>query len=669
MPTKAGYSGVWQPYTEAIHSDVTIQAAYTVIQHTVTFVADGTTVKTMTVNDGYTLTDSDYPTVPTKAGYSGAWQQYTEAIHADITIQATYTALAQYTVKFVADGVTVKTMTVYEGYVLKTADYPTVPEKAGYSGSWRRRTTAITSDVTIQAVYTVIQHNVKFVVLRRTVKTLTVSDGYILHSGDYPTLPDGYGWTRNTDPIHSDITVTAIEGTSKPLVTFTGNGVTAKIMAVNRGYKLKDSDYPSVPEKKGYLGTWTKYTDAIYEDITITATYKRSEIIKPPIRPTGAVASEDLPEPIEPQDVIKPEDNAETLSNRPNQTLVSTQTVTHEYLTLSGKVARETVKKNGSVTDVMDFVYDESGRPFALIHQTDGVGITLCTYYYVLNLQGDVVKLVTASGDVVANYEYDAWGNILSQSGEMASINPLRYRGYYYDNETGFYYLQSRYYDPTMRRFINADTYASTGQGFIGANMFAYCNNNPVRYLDSRGLDCVPATPWDEAYFERFLEEYDKVTDGEPYEYPVDGATYTVKIETEKHVHRERLISDGVGIGISGGEIIIGGIVDHYETSGEHLALLSQGHSLLTSLPFSALAWIVTSIDSASEDPLMTDTYTKYTIEYTYQETLKRPTYVDRYLNVTVNSRDVFVLYVSHKKDGSVKHSWSYGQRFKTEVS
>ena len=446
----------------------------------------------MTVNDGYTLKDSDYPTVPTKAGYSGAWQQYTEAIHADITIQATYTALAQYTVKFVADGVTVKTMTVYEGYVLKTADYPTVPEKAGYSGSWRRRTTAITSDVTIQAVYTVIQHNVKFVVLRRTVKTLTVSDGYILHSGDYPTLPDGYGWTRNTDPIHSDITVTAIEGTSKPLVTFTGNGVTAKIMAVNRGYKLKDSDYPSVPEKKGYLGTWTKYTDAIYEDITVTATYKRSEIIKPPIRPTGVVASEDLPEPIEPQDVIKPEDNAETLSNRSNQTLISTQTITHEYLTLSGKVVRETVRKNGSVTDVMDFVYDESGRPFALIHQTDGVGITLCTYYYVLNLQGDVVKLVTASGDVVANYEYDAWGNILSQSGEMASINPLRYRGYYYDSETGFYYLQSRYYDPVNRRFINADSYASTGQGFVGTNMFAYCNNCPVVYYDPSGRAANP---------------------------------------------------------------------------------------------------------------------------------------------------------------------------------
>ena len=196
--------------------------------------------------------------------------------------------------------------------------------------------------------------------------------------------------------------------------------------------------------------------------------------------------------PIEPQDMVKPEDNAgtnaaEALSSRPNQTLISTQTITHEYLTLSGKVARETVKKNGSVTDVMDFVYDESGRPFALNHSTNG-GSSFTTYYYILNLQGDVVKLVTASGSSVATYEYDAWGNILSKSGTMADKNPLRYRGYYYDNETGFYYLQSRYYDPVNRRFINADNYLSTDiEETVACNMFTYCLNNPVIYRDTSG--------------------------------------------------------------------------------------------------------------------------------------------------------------------------------------
>jgi len=118
-------------------------------------------------------------------------------------------------------------------------------------------------------------------------------------------------------------------------------------------------------------------------------------------------------------------------------------------------------------------------------------------YYYVLNLQGDVVQLVDSENGVVANYTYDAWGKLLSvtdASGNaitntlhISNVNPIRYRGYFYDTETGLYYCNSRYYDPQMRRFINADGYTSTGQGFGGFNMFAYCQNNPVMYTDSSG--------------------------------------------------------------------------------------------------------------------------------------------------------------------------------------
>ena len=165
--------------------------------------------------------------------------------------------------------------------------------------------------------------------------------------------------------------------------------------------------------------------------------------------------------------------------------LASTQTVTHEYLTQSGKVMRETIKTNGTVTSVLDFIYDESGKPFAMIDQ---LGASPKTYYYVLNLQGDVVKLIDQDGAEAAAYTYDAWGNILSQSGSMADVNPLRYRGYYYDSETGFYYLQSRYYDPATRRFINADVYSSTDTSdAVSCNMFAYCNNNPVLLEDHNG--------------------------------------------------------------------------------------------------------------------------------------------------------------------------------------
>ena len=105
----------------------------------------------------------------------------------------------------------------------------------------------------------------------------------------------------------------------------------------------------------------------------------------------------------------------------------------------------------------MDFLYDESGSPYSFIYNGT-------QYYYVKNLQGDVVKILNASGSVVANYYYDAWGKVTTSS-SIGQTNPIRYRGYYYDTDTGFYYLQSRYYDPTIKRFISADD-----ESLIGVN-------------------------------------------------------------------------------------------------------------------------------------------------------------------------------------------------------
>ena len=148
---------------------------------------------------------------------------------------------------------------------------------------------------------------------------------------------------------------------------------------------------------------------------------------------------------------------------------------THNYTWQDGKLLTETYG-----TTKMEFMYDESGSP-------SGIIINGSPYYYVKNLQGDVVQLLDASGTVQATYTYNAWGEVIASTGVYASINPIRYRGYYQDYETGFYYLQSRYYDPVISRFINADSYASTGQGFLGLNMFAYCNNNPVSRIDVGG--------------------------------------------------------------------------------------------------------------------------------------------------------------------------------------
>ena len=136
----------------------------------------------------------------------------------------------------------------------------------------------------------------------------------------------------------------------------------------------------------------------------------------------------------------------------------------------------------------LEFFYDESGMPYAFSYKSSS-SATPVFYYYVTNLQGDVVKILTASGSVVANYSYNAWGKLLSSSGTMASVNPIRYRGYYFDAETGFYYVSSRYFDPQICRWINADDTSNLGTNsdFASVNLFAYCGNNPVSKADNGG--------------------------------------------------------------------------------------------------------------------------------------------------------------------------------------
>ena len=159
--------------------------------------------------------------------------------------------------------------------------------------------------------------------------------------------------------------------------------------------------------------------------------------------------------------------------------------VTTEYYTVGGKLLAE---KTGD--QVLTFYYDDQGSPVS-------VELNGTRYYYHRNLQGDVIGLYIYTGAQVVSYTYDPWGKLLSitdTSGtDIGTINPLRYRGYYYDTETGFYFLQSRYYDPTVGRFINADGYVSTGQGISSYNMFAYCLNDPVNHSDPDGNFCITA--------------------------------------------------------------------------------------------------------------------------------------------------------------------------------
>lgn len=137
-------------------------------------------------------------------------------------------------------------------------------------------------------------------------------------------------------------------------------------------------------------------------------------------------------------------------------------------------------------SDTLFFYYDNSGEVMS-------VSCNGTMYYYIKNLQDDITEIVDKDGKAVAEYAYDAWGNMLTENnGTLAvgKLNPFRYRSYVYDEETGLYYLQSRYYDTLTGRFLNADVYCDTESGTpLSTNMFAYCENNAINKSDDEGKD------------------------------------------------------------------------------------------------------------------------------------------------------------------------------------
>ena len=158
--------------------------------------------------------------------------------------------------------------------------------------------------------------------------------------------------------------------------------------------------------------------------------------------------------------------------------------ITTNYHWLDGKLQAEETD-----TYMLVYHYDENGMLVGFTYKTGG---TEANYYYVHNLQGDVIGIIDNSGAMVVEYAYDAWGKVLSVTGTLANtigaLNPFRYRDYYYDTETGFYYCISRYYDPEICRWINADGQISgVSEDVLGYNQFTYCFNNPVNLQDEDG--------------------------------------------------------------------------------------------------------------------------------------------------------------------------------------
>ena len=171
-----------------------------------------------------------------------------------------------------------------------------------------------------------------------------------------------------------------------------------------------------------------------------------------------------------------------------------------------------------SGTDEMHFFYDAQNRPAVVVY--NGV-----PYAYVKSLQGDVIALLDGTGNVVVSYVYDAWGAPIGKSGSMAetlgTVQPFRYRGYVFDEETGLYYLRSRYYNPGWGRFVNADA-------LIDQNLYSYCKNSPIQFHDPSG--------YREELDDPFMEVFDSMTD------KVEKPTIYTKVKFSRKLCREYII-------------------------------------------------------------------------------------------------------------------------------
>ena len=163
--------------------------------------------------------------------------------------------------------------------------------------------------------------------------------------------------------------------------------------------------------------------------------------------------------------------------------------VTTQYNTKDGVILAQS-----DGTNTMTFQYDTSGQPLGFTYNGT-------QYLYMVDVQGNVFGVANTEGTAIGQYDYDEWGNPVDSytvdnatTAEVTAFNanPLRYRGYYYDQETGYYYLQSRYYDPSICRFINSDVPEIAQEAKdedIGLNIFAYCCNDAVNNDDPTGFD------------------------------------------------------------------------------------------------------------------------------------------------------------------------------------
>ncbi|WP_158587598.1 RHS repeat-associated core domain-containing protein [Neobacillus notoginsengisoli] len=169
--------------------------------------------------------------------------------------------------------------------------------------------------------------------------------------------------------------------------------------------------------------------------------------------------------------------------------IVGTKTYEYYYEGEDANLSLEVTKENGQVQRYRHYHWDESGKAVGMvIKDKDQAGNWQTkTYYFWTNLRGDVTSIVNTMGSEIGSYSYDAYGNILSETGTIAKENPIRYASYYYDQETKQYYLKARYYDPLNGNFLSKDPYPGDKNNSLSQNGYSYAESNPITLVDTTG--------------------------------------------------------------------------------------------------------------------------------------------------------------------------------------
>ena len=284
---------------------------------------------------------------------------------------------------------------------------------------------------------------------------------------------------------------------------------------------------------------------------------------------------------------------------------------TYEYL--NGKLMHETRGEK-----VFDYCYDTNGQLYAVSYKANS-STDAVTYYYAHNWRGDITSIYDGDGNMVAKYEYDVWGNVLTVTNSnnseitdpnhIANLNPFRYRSYYYDSESGLYYLMSRYYDPVTHRFVNADGYFQSGDNILDTNMNAYCRNNPIMNSDPTGnhpSDVIcgnPTCPMCNLDRRKYLQTEKGLRNYNKYH----GTNYIGMDDKGNFISNTRL-SEGTSLA---GNCLNGMRTVEYGAAGAYVTTkgCAAGLSAIATVPVTTL-----SIISHANNPYLTDCQKGYLI-------------------------------------------------------